>query len=62
MHRETTAIITTTETITRTGRIFLQIHMFRSIDGRMPQIILGLWGFYVLGMQDALVTKSLTVE
>ena len=41
MHRETTPIITATE-ITLTGRIFPQIHMFRSIDrslrptGRMP--------------------------
>ena len=37
-------------------------HVQINIDGRMPQIILGLWGFYVLGMQDALVTKSLIVE
>ena len=44
MHRYATAIITATE-ITKTGRIFLQLLMFRSIDrslrptGCMPRII-----------------------
>ena len=48
-----------------TIRMFLQKHMFRSIDlptGLMPWIILCLWGLFGTGTQDAGVTKSLELS